>query len=120
MACCFSRTKNGKTLNTIETTICATPSNSQHILGVSYKKFQGIGSNATEKSSHRVLTIQLPYKALRRFEEVVMKGHKREVAQPSTQVQTHEDLPRFPLHRLPLWVKKAGKIFPSKAVFPES
>lgn len=59
------------------------------------------------------------YKALRRFEEVVMKGHKREVAQPSTQVQTHEDLPRFPL-RLPLWVKKAGKIFPSKAVFPES
>ena len=31
------------------------PSNSRHILGVSYKKLQGIGSNATEKSAHRIL-----------------------------------------------------------------
>ena len=50
----------------------------------------------------------------------MMKWHiKGEVAQSSTPVQTHKYLPQFPLHCL-FGVKKAGKIFPSKAVFPES
>ena len=55
MAYYFSRTEEQETLNTIETAICATPSNSQRILGVSYKKCQGIGSNATEESSQGIL-----------------------------------------------------------------